>query len=189
MRSFLFNKSFGLFVIKFILLFCLFYFGSLAIIGISAPGGWYSSFVSGYLDFISAIKLSLLYSTKWILAMFGIKTQMEPNYLIRFVNGRGVYVAQDCVGFGVYSFWAAYVIATWGSVKRKVIWIVCGLFGLWLINVIRITLFLTAINKDWPMPLGIDHHTWFNIFAYLLIFTMMFFYDKKSKIGPQQASD
>jgi hypothetical protein len=33
-------------------------------------------------------------------------------------------------------------------------------------------------DKGWPMPLGIDHHTWFNIFAYGLIFLMIWMYDR-----------
>lgn len=28
------------------------------------------------------------------------------------------------------------------------------------------------------MPLGIDHHTWFNIFAYIFIFIMIWIYDR-----------
>ena len=87
----------------------------------------------------------------------------------------------DCVGYGVYSFWIAFVAANTGTFLKKTIWIVAGLIGLWFINVIRITLFLTSINKGWPMPLGLDHHTWFNIFAYLLIFGMIWWYDKDSK--------
>lgn len=84
----------------------------------------------------------------------------------------------DCVGYGVYSFWIAFVAANKGKITSKIKWIVFGLLGLWFINVIRITLFLTAINKGWPMPLGLNHHTWFNIFAYLLIFFMIWWYDK-----------
>jgi exosortase/archaeosortase family protein len=86
----------------------------------------------------------------------------------------------------VYSFWIAFVAANKGRVLKKTLWIVFGLLGLWLINVIRITLFLTAINKGWPMPLGIDHHTWFNIFAYLLIFLMIWFYDRSFRDSPQR---
>ena len=87
----------------------------------------------------------------------------------------------DCVGYGVYSFWVAFVVANSGSIGRKFTWIVFGVLGLWFINVIRITLFLLAVNKGWPMPLGWDHHTWFNIFAYLLIFSMIWWYDKTGK--------
>ena len=89
----------------------------------------------------------------------------------------------SCVGYGVYSFWIAFVAANRGSLAKKLAWISLGLLALWLINDIRITLFLLAINKGWPMPLGIDHHTWFAIFAYLLIFILIALYDRSLKKG------
>jgi exosortase/archaeosortase family protein len=86
----------------------------------------------------------------------------------------------SCVGYGVYSFWIAFVAANQGTIYKKMRWIIVGIFLLWLINVLRITLLLVAVNNGWPMPLGIDHHTWFNIAAYLLIFIMIFKYDRTS---------
>lgn len=101
---------------------------------------------------------------------------------MRITGGRGIIIAMDCVGYGVYSFWIAFVAANSGSFTRKLKWIFFGVLVLWLINDIRITLFLVAINKGWPMPLGLDHHTWFNIFAYLFIFLMIWWYDKTGKL-------
>jgi exosortase/archaeosortase family protein len=100
--------------------------------------------------------------------------------MIRITGGRAVIVSMSCVGYGVYSFWIAFVIANKGRFWKKARWIIVGLLGLWFINGIRITLFLAAINKDWPMPLGLNHHTWFNIAAYLLIFIMIWLYDRSS---------
>ncbi len=118
-----------------------------------------------------------------MLSLFNIPTHTEPGFLIRINGGRGVIIAMDCVGYGVYSFWIAFVGANKGSFGRKIKWIVFGVLALWLINDVRITLFLLAINKGWPMPLGLDHHTWFNIFAYGLIFLMIWWYDKTGKMG------
>jgi exosortase/archaeosortase family protein len=123
----------------------------------------------------------LLSGTGFFLSLFGIPTQTEPGFFMRITGGRGVIIAMDCVGYGVYSFWIAFVAANSGSFARKIKWIFFGVLALWLINDIRITLFLVAINKGWPMPLGLDHHTWFNIFAYLFIFLMIWWYDKTGK--------
>lgn len=155
----------------------------MAIIGLAAPVGYYSPFVEKYLDYVSWIKISLIKATGFILSCFHIPTQAEPGFLIRFTGGRGVIIARDCVGFGVYSFWMAFVAANRGNFWKKMKWIFLGILGLWFINVLRITLFLTSINKGWPMPLGIDHHTWFNIFAYLLIFFMIWWYDRSFQKG------
>jgi exosortase/archaeosortase family protein len=87
----------------------------------------------------------------------------------------------SCVGYGVYSFWAAYVIANTGSALKKAVWVSGGILCLWLINVARISMFLVAINQNKTMPLGIDHHTWFTIVAYAFIFGMIYVYDKNNR--------
>ena len=184
--SLVFKNPFIVYVIKFAIIFCILYFGTLAWIGLAAPGGYHSAFIEKYLDYVSWIKVSLMNATGFILSIFSIETIKEPGFLIRFSGGRGVIIAMDCVGYGVYSFWIAFVAANSGTLGRKIKWILVGVLGLWLINVIRITLFLTSINKGWPMPLGLDHHTWFNIFAYLLIFIMIWWYDRTAKITAER---
>ena len=179
--SIIFKNAFFIYVIKFAVIFCVLYFGTLAWIGLAAPGGYHSAFIEKYLDYVTWIKLSLIHASAFILSVFGVETASYPGFLLKFSGGRGVIIAMDCVGYGVYSFWIAFVAANTGSIGKKMKWIVLGVLGLWLINVIRITLFLTAINKGWPMPLGIDHHTWFNIFAYLLIFVMIWWYDRTAQ--------
>lgn len=52
---------------------------------------------------------------------------------------------------------------------------------LWLINVLRISLLLIAFDKHWSIPFNMDHHTLFNIVAYILIFGMIWFFDKQQK--------
>jgi exosortase/archaeosortase family protein len=176
------DNNLWIYLLKFALVFCILYFGTLAIIGLASPVGWYSPTIAKYFDYVSWIKMSLIHATGFILSLFHIPTTTEPEwFLIRFTGGKGVIIAMDCVGYGVYSFWIAFVVANKGKLLKKTLWIVFGVLALWLINVIRITLFLTSINKGWPMPLGIDHHTWFNIFAYLLIFLMIWWYDKSMK--------
>lgn len=171
--SILKDKSFIGFVVKFLLLFCLFYYGTKAVIGLAAPGGLHSPFVEQYLDYISWIKYSLMSGVAFIMKIIGFSTYYEPDFVLRITNGAAIKIEMSCVGYGVYSFWAAYVLAGEGNWKKKLVWTVGGLICLWLINVIRIAFFLWTIQLNKPMPLGIDHHTWFNILAYGLIFGMI----------------
>lgn len=167
------------YILKFLGIFCVLYFATQVVIAMAAPEGkYYSQLVANYFDYVSALKVSLMRGSAFILSLFGIATHEAPGFMLRMNGGRGVIIAYSCVGYGVYSFWAAFVIANRGRFLKKLWWVVAGLFCLWLINVIRISLFLTAINKGWPMPLGIDHHTWFNIVAYIFIFMMIFLYDR-----------
>lgn len=180
-RTFKDKNPFIWFVIKFILVFSFLYLSCLAIIGLSAPGRYYSPFIEKYLDFISWVTYSLLWGTKVFVGLLGFETYTLPNFIIRIVDGTGVRIAYDCVGYGVMCFWTALVIAYDLKWKQTFKWIASGLFVLWFINILRIGLLLIAYNKSWGMPLEIDHHTWFNIVAYIAIFTMMYLLDKKNK--------
>ena len=174
------KNKFVWFVIKFLVIFVILYYGTIAVIGVSAPGNYYSPIVEKYFDYVSGLKNLLMWTTQGTLYLFGIPTKIEPHFLVRIVNGRGVYIAMDCVGYGVYSFWVAYVIANDNKLRDKILWVIGGVILLFFINSIRITLFLVAINKGWPMPLGLDHHTWFNIFAYAAIALMMYFFERNN---------
>jgi exosortase/archaeosortase family protein len=92
-----------------------------------------------------------------------------------------VHMVYSCIGYGVMSFWAAFIIVNKGSWKKKFLWVVSGWIAIWCINVVRLSLLILAINKNWQMPLGLDHHTWFTIAAYILIFILIYFYDRSSK--------
>jgi exosortase/archaeosortase family protein len=176
------KTDFKQFTIKFLVVFALLYFGTFFWIGFVTPGGYYNEFAAKYLDYISAIKTSLLFGTKTLVSFFGIQTIQFKNHIIRFVDGKGVRIAYDCGGYGVYSFWIAFVVANKSTFTRKISWILIGLFLLWIVNVIRISLFLVSVNKNWAMPLGIDHHDWFTIVAYAVIFLMIFAFDKNNNI-------
>lgn len=181
--DFLKDKTFTFFIVKFLLIFAVLYYGTLVWIGLTVPGGSYSSFIDKYLDYITWIRNSLLYGSKFQLSVFGIDTYIAGDYNLRMVNGRGVRMVYECVGYGVMSFWIAFVVASSGTIKRKLFWLMAGLLGIWLLNITRVSLLLVATNKGWPMPLDIDHHTWFNIFAYLFIFTFMYLFNRQERRG------
>jgi len=184
--NFINKNSFLFFVVKFLLLFAIFYFGTIFFIGLAAPGGFYSSFFSQYFDYVSWLKISYLKGASVIASLFGYSTIEEPGFLIRVVHARGVIIAYDCIGYGVMSFWAGYVLANTIKLSLKLKWLLGGLLMLWFINTLRIGLFLVAINKKWSMPFYIDHHTWFNIFAYGIIFIMMLLFNYSSESKSKQ---
>lgn len=161
--------------------FCLFYFGTLAVIGLSTPENQYSKFVADYLNFINPLRASLLYGAKGFLSLTGTSTFFSDTYTLKMQSGEGVRMVYSCIGYGVMSFWTAFIVANNGSWQKKMKWSIGGLIALWSINVLRIGLLLLATNKHWPVPFGWDHHTWFNIFAYATIFGMIYFYDRSFK--------
>jgi exosortase/archaeosortase family protein len=167
-------KQFLSFVIKFIVFFILFYYGTKTVIALSATEGHYNQYVANHLDYVSLIKRSLIWGTRLLLSFFHIDTYQVDPFVVRIKDGVGVRIAHGCVGYGVDSFWLAYVLANSWKVKMKAKLIVIGLFVLWLINVLRISLLLVTMQHNKSMPLGLDHHTWFNIISYGLILLFLF---------------
>jgi exosortase/archaeosortase family protein len=173
--------SFIIYLIKFIGIFSVLYFGTIGLIGLTAPGGYYSPFIDHYFNYVSWLRSSLLYGAKAVLSFAGFETYVKDIYNLQVQNGRGVHVGYDCLGYGVLSFWAAFIIANPGTFGKKTKWVVGGFLLIGCINVLRISLVLIGINKNWPAPLGLDHHGWFSIAAYSCIFTGIYFYDRSSK--------
>jgi len=183
MKSIFLNRSFFIFLAKFLSLFLILFYGTKFFISASAPDGtYYSPFIAQHLDYISWMRNLLLRGASQVAGLFGYDTQYESPFLIRIVGGRGVFVAFSCVGYGVMSFWSAYVLANRWIFPFSFIWLILGNLIIIWINVFRIGLFLVAINKNLSFPFGIDHHTWFNIVAYIAIFALIYFFEKKHKL-------
>ncbi len=177
------QTNFIKFLLVFTVVFLLCYFGFLFVTGLCVPGGMYSPFAENYFNIAAWVRNSLMYGTKTFVSFFGIETVRTTDYELRLPNGNGIKIVYSCLGFGVMSFWTAYIVATSASLQKKITWFFVGLFLIWLINVTRISMVLLAGKKGWKFPFGWDHHSWFNIIAYLCIFVMMYFFEKDIKTG------
>ena len=100
---------------------------------------------------------------------------------MRITGGGGINLVYSCLGYGVTSFWLAFVFANTGTLKKKTAWMLGGSLVLLIINIMRMGLVALASHKKWSYPFGWDHHTWFNIVAYGMIFLMIWVYDKNNK--------
>ena len=175
------KKSFLKFVFIFAAVFLLCYYGALFLTGLSVPGGNYSSFVDKNFNVANWLRSSLIFGTRVFVSLFNIDTVRSSDFVLSILNANGIRIVYSCLGFGVMRFWAAYIVATAAERKKKIVWFFSGLFIIWLLNVIRLSMVLLAGYKGWKFPFGWDHHTWFNIIAYLFIFTMMYFFEKNIK--------
>ncbi|MBS1743293.1 MAG: exosortase/archaeosortase family protein [Bacteroidetes bacterium] len=176
------DRTFMLFSVKFILIFAVAYYGTVAFIGITSPGKIYSAFADHYLNYPNWLRRTLLFGSKKLLAFLGTDTYSTEDFRLRKTGGRGVFLSYSCIGYGVMSFWIAFVIASTGTFMRKLKWWIGGLMIIWLINIGRIAALLLAIQHDSMEPFGIDHHTLFNIVAYIAIFILIYFFEKRSGV-------
>ena len=173
-----------IYLLKFFAIFCIAYFGTLAVVGLAAPGGkLYSPFVQQYLNYVGWIRASLLYTSRFFLSLFGYHSQISNSYSLQVVGGKSVHIGYTCIGYGVFSFWMAFVLANAGLGIKKICWVIGGWVILWLINIMRICLLLITLNENKKMPFNLDNHTFFNICAYIAIFILIYFFDKKRAVG------
>ena len=175
------KKSLTIYLLKFILSFCILYYGTIAFIGITSPGGYYIPFADRYLNYVSGLRYFLLHTSKLILELFGYDIYLKDIYTIRLQNGKGVHVGYDCIGYGVLFFWVAFIYANTVSTGKKIKWLLSGLLIIWMVNVIRIALMLLSVNYNWPSLFNLNNHTWFNIAAYTVIFIMIYLFDQSQK--------
>ncbi len=183
------KRNFIKYMLKFLLTFCVLYYGTIAMIGITSPGGYYSEFADKYLNHVAALRWILLHASKLQLDLMGFDIYLKDIYTIKLQNGLGVHVGYDCIGYGVMIFWFAFIFANRGSFIKKLKWISGGLFVIWVVNVLRISLMVISINQKWKSPFNLDNHTLFNIAAYTIIFTMIFLFDRAEKKEAELAND
>jgi exosortase/archaeosortase family protein len=157
------------------------YYGTQAVIGLTSPGGYYSPFIHDYLNYIKWFRYALLYCSKMLLFISGYKVFLQNMYTIRMYAGHAVHLVYSCLGFGIMSFWGAFMYANNAHWQKKLIWTLGGWVSIFFINVLRVSLLLVAVNERWSNKLNLDNHTLFNIAAYVLVFIMIWLFDKSQK--------
>ena len=176
----LFKNEGFLFIVKFLCLFTLFYYFNLFFISItSKEDNAFYVFLKRNLDYIDWLRYSILHSSEAFCRLIGIKCHVENIFTIRLdTKNRGLNMVYQCVGYGIMSFWAAFVIANNTSLPKKIYWLIIGCVVIWIINCLRVTVLLAALQNNWPINKYVDHHTMFNIVAYGFIFLLISIYIK-----------
>ena len=171
----------ALFLLKVLLLYCIFNYGSQAWIGITAKGGFYSQFADDYLNYIVWLRYSILKGADIVCSIFGYDVIIIGTKIIRFNQGFGVSMVYSCIGIAIFSSWAAFIIAYPSELKRKLKWLFSGLLAIWFINVLRISILLFILNLTKKSNNFEFHHEVFNAVAYGLVIILIYFYLKGDK--------
>lgn len=165
------------FVLRFIILFTVFYYFNLFYIGITGKGGFlYISFLDHYLNYIKWWRDFLLHASSWFLSIFGYETIVSSHHL-KLVNGARVGLVYSCLGYGIISFFTAFVIAYPTPLKAKLKFFFLGVCIINFLNIMRICAVLLAYSYYRTKGgLDIDHHLLFNSITYTIIFLMIYFW-------------
>lgn len=177
-----------IFIVKFLVLFLGFHYFNEFYIGVTAPGGLYVSFLDEHLNYIAWLRQSILWGAKIVCGIMGYDTFIDGPYHLRSVTyGNGVQMVYACIGLGIKSFWAGFVLAHSIPWKKKVLWTLIGLLVIWIINCFRVAIILIAAIKRWNINRFMDHHDFFNIIAYIFIFILIIIFLRKQGLQRKDA--
>jgi exosortase/archaeosortase family protein len=154
------------FLLVFLSLFVIFYYFNILFFGLTSEGNHYNAFLDEHFNYIRILRHFLLNTAASILSWLGYTAITSDTELL--VVGRGVIrLVYSCLGLGIMSFFTAFVIAFPKKLKQKLLFLVCGIFVIQLLNITRFVL----LALFWKSTKGIilDHHTIFNIIIYILI--------------------
>lgn len=169
------------FLLVFLSLFAIFYYFNILFFGLTSEGNHYNAFLDEHFNYIRILRHLLLNTAAHVLNWMGYTSITSDTELL--VVGRGVIrLVYSCLGLGIMSFFAAFVIAFPKKLKQKVLFFICGIFVIQLLNIVRFVL----LALFWKSTKGIilDHHTIFNIIIYILIAFSLYLWVKHDDRKP-----
>lgn len=163
------------FVVLFLALFALFYYFNIFYIGITAPGNHYSEFLDQHLNYIRGFRIFLISVSAALMRLFGYEV-FTSDTTLHALNAGGINVVYSCLGFGVMSFFVAFVIA-WPerSIKSKLLFIPAGLILIQVLNIARFIL-ITLFWRTSALRSVVDHHILFNSILYVVLLATIYFW-------------
>lgn len=155
------------FLLLFVLIFGLLYGFNLLCIGLTVPGGIYNRFLDNHLNYIEGWRMAYLSLTKFILELLDYQPIITDSRLT--VPGSGGFrIVYTCLGYGLLSFFCAFVLAYPIALKQKTCFLFLGISSILLLNTCRLTV-LACCYQYFPGWLRLNHHDLFNISIYLII--------------------
>ena len=134
--------------------------------------------VSNFLNFYDVFNealLDLIQDSSLLLIDFvGFETFSQGrNFGIE--NSSGVILGAPCDGLSLMYLYMSFIVAVPGKWKTKLFWIVAGIIGIQVLNVIRvISLIIIVVYR--PSLLSFNHDYTFTFLIYTLIFVSWIFY-------------
>lgn len=153
------------FVMAFLSIFMLFYAFNILYIGITTPGGYYCPLLDMHLNYPVHWRTFYIWSTAHILKSLGYLVQTNSTGLT-VIGHSGFRIVYSCLGYGIMSCFAAFVISYPKSLMSKTKFLIMGLTGIQLLNTLRFVLISIFYNNR---LISIDHHDLFNYLIYFIL--------------------
>ncbi|MNI85783.1 Transmembrane exosortase [compost metagenome] len=100
---------------------------------------------------------------------------------VMVVSGPYLRVNYSCLGLGVMSFLAAFVLAFPASWKSTLKMLVIGIIAIYVLNILRIAGLGVLLGFFKSQRHNFTyHHEVFNVIVYVCVFTMLYFWIKRN---------
>ncbi|WP_443938099.1 exosortase Y [Pedobacter sp. MW01-1-1] len=172
------------FVILLFALYILFSQGNILMNSMVTPNSrFYNAFLHDHLNYVQGLKTAIIRPSVWLIRLFGFYTIYNDSDIL-VVAGPFLRINYSCLGLGIMSFLAAFVIAFPASIKSSLKMLVFGFCLIYVLNVCRIAglgillAFFKSHRKYFEY-----HHEIFNIFIYIVVLTILYFWVKKNTKG------
>lgn len=169
------------FVVALFLLYILFSQGNLFMNSVMTPGGkYYNATISEHFNYIQGLKTALIVPAVWIIKAFGFYAIYNESDVM-VVAGPYLRINYSCLGLGVMSFLAAFVLAFPASWKSTFKMLAIGLVTIYILNVCRIAGLGVLLGFFQSQRNNFTyHHEVFNIIVYICIFIILYIWIKKN---------
>lgn len=174
------------FAVKFLVLFAVFYYANMVFVELITPGDSYNAYFAGHLNYIYWITGSIMHTANLITRAVGLDTQVVNTRYLVVPGGHSLFMNWQCVGLGIFSFWAAFILANSMSWKRKILWGASGFLAIWFLNCCRTALLMIALENNWKEwkqgwmhGRTLDHHDLFNYGCYIILLGMIFLFYRR----------
>lgn len=141
----------------------------------------YSPFLDEHFNIIKGFTNFLTGAARVFVEAFGYTVSQNNYHTLRIEYSPGINVNPSCLGWGVMSFWIAFIYANTGRWKHKLKWLTIGILSICALNIARIALITLAAHLHWKTITSLDHHQVFNILSYGCIFILMYVYIRHQK--------
>jgi len=171
------------FIVMLFVLYIIFSQGNIFMNSVMSPTGrYYNAYIAEHFDYIQGLKNALIVPAVWIIKLFGFYA-IHNEQDVMVVAGPYLRINYSCLGLGVMSFLAAFVLAFPASRKETLKMLIIGIISIYLLNVCRIAglglLFGTFHSQRNYFEY---HHEIFNVIVYIIIFIMLYIWIKKNTV-------
>ena len=162
------------FPVTFLTLFLVLYYFNIGFFSITSPeSDNYNAFIAQNFNYIRLLRDILLVSTSFLLKCLGFGTVFN-GYELRVAGHGGIRLIYSCLGLGVMSFFTAFVLAYPKAFRQKIIFLICGLVAIQLLNILRMA--IVALFWGRAAQRLIDHHIIFNTIIYIIVAVSLYFW-------------